>query len=54
MVDKFVDRVAEQPMAGLFSLLMVWAGLALGHSLVVIQHSTNPMGTVDTIELVEC
>ena len=47
-MDSLVARIKTQPMAGLFSLLMVWSSLALGHSYVVLQHSTLPMGAVDT------
>lgn len=48
-MENLVKRIAAQPLAGVFSLLMVWFSLALGHSLVVLQHSSNPMGTVDTL-----
>lgn len=37
-----------KPAAAIFSLLMVWFGMALGHSLVVLQHSSLPMGVIDT------
>jgi len=40
--------MGETPVAGLFSLLMVWCGLSLGHSLIVIQHGALPMGAIDT------
>ncbi len=40
--------IIRQPVAGLFSLIMVWCALALGHTLVVIQHAANPMGVLDT------
>ena len=43
-----VKSIGEQPVTGVFSLLMVWAGLALGHALVVIQHGSLPMGALDT------
>ena len=47
-MESFVRRIGEQPHAGVFSLLMVWFSLALGHSLVVIQHGSLPMGALDT------
>jgi hypothetical protein len=47
-MDTVLKRISESPVAGLFSLIMVWCGLALGHSLVVIQHSSLPMGAMDT------
>lgn len=41
--------VDSQPMLGLTCLLLVWGGLALGHSLVVLQHaSTGGIGLMDT------
>jgi hypothetical protein len=43
------ERLGEAPIAGLFGLLVVWAGMALGHTLIVIQHGTSPMGLGDTI-----
>jgi hypothetical protein len=48
-MDAFIKRIGAQPLAAVFSLLMVWASLALGHSLVVIQHSSGPMGWFDTV-----
>mgnify|MGYP000900338875 CR=1 FL=1 len=43
------ERLGEAPIAGLFGLLVVWAGMALGHTLIVIQHGASPMGLGDTI-----
>ncbi len=43
-------RLGENPTAGIFSLLMVWCGLALGHSLVVLQSaSTGGSGLLNTV-----
>jgi len=47
-VNSVFERFSEAPLAGFFSLLMVWFGLALGHSLVVLQHATFAMGPLDT------
>ena len=47
-MDTLVKRLGESPIGGIFSLSMVWFGLALGHSLVVLQHSSLPMGLLDT------
>jgi hypothetical protein len=47
-MDTFIRRIANQPHTGIFSLLMVWSALALGHSLVVIQQGALPMGALDT------
>jgi hypothetical protein len=48
-VNSALERIGESPLAGYFSILIVWFGLALGHSLVVLQHSTFEMGGVDTV-----
>jgi len=42
------NRIGKTPLVGVFSLIMVWCSLALGHSLVVLQHASNPMGAIDT------
>ena len=48
-MDSFLKRLNEPPLAGLFSLVMVFFGLALGHSLIVLQHgTTGPPSIVDT------
>jgi len=47
-METLLERITKSPLAGIASLLIVWAGLALGHSLVVLQHSANPMGALDT------
>jgi len=47
-MDAIVKRLGESPIGGIFSLIMVWFGLALGHTLVVLQHSSLPMGLLDT------
>lgn len=47
-METVVKRLGESPLGGLFSLVMVWFGLALGHTLVVLQHSTFAMGPLDT------
>ena len=33
------EKLTEQPLIGAISLVMVWFGMALGHSLVVLQHA---------------
>ncbi len=38
-MDVLLKRLNEQPLLGLTCLLVVWGGLALGHSLVVLQHA---------------
>ncbi|MEJ2138570.1 MAG: hypothetical protein P8Y61_03815 [Gammaproteobacteria bacterium] len=48
-METLVKRLTAQPLAGIFSLLMVWFSLALGHSLVVLQHGSLPMGLTDTL-----
>ena len=48
-METFVKRNGEQPLAGIFSLIMVWSSLALGHSLVVLQQATFAMGAADTV-----
>jgi hypothetical protein len=48
-METLLKRIGQQPLAGLLCLLLIWSGLALGHSLVVIQQATNPMGMTDTI-----
>lgn len=48
-MSAILKRITETPYCGLLGLLIVWSGMALGHSLVVIQHSANPMGLLDTI-----
>lgn len=48
-MDSLLKRINEPPLAGLFSLVMVFGGLALGHSLIVLQHgTTGPPSIVDT------
>lgn len=43
-------RLMEQPALGMVCLLVVWAGLAVGHSFVVLQHATTSgHGWVDTL-----
>jgi hypothetical protein len=44
----FINAIGRNPVTGIFSVIMVWFSLALGHTLVVIQHGTLPMGAVDT------
>jgi hypothetical protein len=47
-MDSALRRLSNQPLLGLMSLLLVWAGLALGHSLVVLQVSaTGGQGLLD-------
>lgn len=50
-MDAAVSRLTtEQPWLGTLCLLVVWAGLAIGHSLVVLLHAaTGGHGTVDTL-----
>ncbi len=47
-MNDLAKRLGEAPVAGLFSLLIVWAGMALGHSFIVLQHSNSPMGAADS------
>lgn len=47
-MEAALKRLGESPAAGIFSLIMVWFGLGLGHSLVVLQHASLPMGVTDT------
>ena len=47
-MDTLVKRLGEAPIGGIFSLVMVWFGLALGHTQVVLQHSSLPMGLLDS------
>jgi hypothetical protein len=47
-MDTILKRLGDSPIGGIFSLLMVWFGLALGHTQVVLQHSSLPMGLLDT------
>jgi len=47
-MDSILQRISKTPYVGIFSLIMVWCSLALGHSLVVLQHASNPMGAFDT------
>ncbi len=42
-----LNRLETAPGAGIFSLVMVWCGLALGHTWIVIQHKMNPIGALD-------
>jgi len=44
----FRKLIEQSPISGLFSVVMVWFGLALGHTLVVLQQGYLPMGTADT------
>jgi len=44
----FIKAIGRTPVAGVFSLLMVWFSLALGHTQVVLQHGALPMGALDT------
>lgn len=47
-MDSVVERLGKQPLLGLMSLLIVWGGLALGHSLVVLQvAATGGAGLLD-------
>lgn len=50
MLNRLVERITETPLAGIFSLLIVFFGLALGHTIVVSQHLiTGGMSVVDTV-----
>jgi hypothetical protein len=44
----FIKAIERTPLSGVFSLLMVWLSLALGHTVVVLQHGSLPMGAIDT------
>ena len=49
-MQSLAKKLDTAPIAGLFSVVMVWCGLALGHSLVVLQMSnTGGYGLVDSI-----
>jgi len=48
-METLVNRLNKSPLGGIFSLLIVWSAMALGHSLVVIQHHNSPMGLADTL-----
>ena len=47
-MEAIINRINTQPFTGVFSLFMVWFGMALGHTLIVLQHSTLPLGIVDS------
>ncbi len=47
-MQAIAQSISRQPVAAAFSLIMVWFSLALGHTLVVIQHGSLPMGALDT------
>ena len=49
LMQSLIKRLGETPTAGIFSLLLVWCGLAIGHALVVTQHAASPMGMLDTV-----
>jgi hypothetical protein len=38
-MENSLEKFTKQPLIGVISLVMVWFGMALGHSLVVLQHS---------------
>jgi hypothetical protein len=44
----FIKAIQRTPLSGVFSLFMVWFSLALGHTLVVLQQGSLPMGAIDT------
>ena len=48
-MGNILNSLGKSSVGGWFSLIMVWCGLALGHSLVVLQHSSMTMGLLDTI-----
>ena len=49
-MDDLAKRLNEAPWAGIFSLPMIFFGLALGHALVVSQHAmTGGMSIIDTV-----
>ncbi len=47
-MNGFIKAIERTPLSGVFSLLMVWFSLALGHTVVVLQHGSLPMGAIDT------
>ena len=50
MITRQLERITESPLAGIFSLIIVFLGLALGHTIVVLQHQiTGGMSLVDTL-----
>ncbi len=49
-MDALLKRLNEQPLLGLTCLLVVWGGLAVGHSLVVLQHALiGQLVVIDTV-----
>lgn len=46
-MSNLAEQLESKPLAGVFGLIMVWCGLALGHSFIVIQHGANPIGGLD-------
>jgi len=48
-MESIVKKLNKNPFAGLFSIAIVWSGMALGHSGVVLQHHYSPMGLADTL-----
>lgn len=49
-LSKQLKRLGETPTSGIVSLVIVWSGLALGHSLVVLQSaSTGGSGLLNTM-----
>jgi hypothetical protein len=50
MIEQFRKRLSTSHWGGLFALAMVWMGLAVGHSQVIVQRSVaGGIGTVDTV-----
>jgi hypothetical protein len=50
MTTSRLERITDSPLAGIFSLFIVFFGLALGHTIVVSQHQiTGGMSVVDTL-----
>ena len=47
-MSSLANRISQTPFTGIFSVTLVWFGMALGHSLIVIQHGTIPMGAFDS------
>jgi hypothetical protein len=47
-MNAFLSRISVTPWSGLYSLLLVWCAMAVGHSFVVLQHAANPIGMIDT------
>ena len=49
-METLFKRLNNQPLLGAFSLVLVFSGLALGHTVVVLQHGfTGGLNLLDTL-----